>query len=168
MFISLLFLPIYRSYTINHTIICSRVNLLVTKRFWKYAAALSRTKLQELWLDSDQDQLLLAHLDHQDILDLKETRVPLVSLMGDYWGYKQHTIYNIIDNHISILKDDLDLLDRMASKGNLDYKGRMESLELKVPLEAKVTVELLSLEHLAKLVSQDLLVSDGLSNSVLI
>ena len=56
----------------------------------------------------------------------------------------------------------------MASKGNLDYKGRMESLELKVPLEAKVTVELLSLEHLAKLVSQDLLVSDGLSNSVLI
>jgi len=101
-------------------------NRQVIKRFWKSAAELSKMRLQEPWLDLDHEELLLDHQVHQVMLDHKETKVPL---------------------------DHLDLLDRTASKVNLDYKVHLEFPDPKDLLELRVTVVPQSLEHLAKLAS---------------
>merc|ERR1712135_165219 len=45
------------------------VNHQVTKRFWRSVAALSKTRLHELWPHLDQRASLLDHLVHQDHLE---------------------------------------------------------------------------------------------------
>merc|ERR1712088_718279 len=48
------------------------VNHQATKKFWKYAAELSKMRLLEPWLDLDQEESLL---DHQDRTEFKDNLV---------------------------------------------------------------------------------------------
>merc|ERR1712136_643890 len=117
------------------------VNHQVTRKFWRSVAALSKTRLHELWPHLDQRASLLDHLVHQDILVSKVTKDLLV--------HQDH-------------------LEPTVFKANLDYKELAEFLDLKVPLEAKETKEhpLLDqperLEYLDHLVLKVLLVMEGM------
>merc|ERR1712136_263511 len=117
------------------------VNHQVTRKFWRSVAALSKTRLHELWPHLDQRASLLDHLVHQDILVSKVTKDLLV--------HQDH-------------------LEPTVFKANLDYKELAEFLDLKVPLEAKETKEhpLLDqperLAYLDHLVLKVLLVMEGM------